>query len=161
MTFEEMVEFAMERLDPAQPERRATRDKVRKRIRGGLGDGKLPRLDLQTMDVDRHAFIYWARTKWPGKFNIPISVPGALSDTARLAASADGALLPTDIATCHALLRQQRWLLQMLDARSRAQDQIIADLRPDAERYRQIREKNRKSARKPRRESGSWYGPLG
>ena len=58
MTFDEAVEFVMERLAVPTPEQRATRDKVRKRIRYGLGDGTLPRLDVETLDVDHDAFVY-------------------------------------------------------------------------------------------------------
>lgn len=148
--FDEAVDFVMERLAVPTPEQRATRDKVRKRIRYGLGDGSLPRLDVQTLDVDRDAFIYWARKKWPGKFNIPIEVPGVLSDGINLAARPEELFLPSDIETCHALLRRNRFLLQMFEARCLAQDVLISELRPDAERYREIREKNRESAKKPR-----------
>ena len=150
MRFDVAVDFVMERLAVPTSEQRATRDKVRKRIRYGLGDGSLPRLDVQTLDVDRDAFIYWARKKWPGKFNIPITIAGALSDEMKMTVTPDAQLLPSDIAACHALLRQKQLLLQLLDAKCRAQEQIIADLRPEAEKYRKIREKNYESAKKPR-----------
>lgn len=150
MTFNEVVAFIMERLDVPQPERRSTRDKVRKRVRSGLGDGKLPRLDLETTDVDRDQLIYWARTKWPGKFNIPITVPGHLRDTAALAGQAEVLALPASIEECHALIRgldsRNRLLVMMLNR----QAAIISDLRPLAEQYERNREKNRESAKRPR-----------
>lgn len=150
MTFDEAVAFVMERLAVPTPEQRATRDKVRKRIRYGLGDGSLPRLDVQTLDVDHDAFIYWAREKWPGKFNVQITTAGKLSDVVHIAGTPEANVLPSDIATCHALLRQKQLLLQLLDAKCLAQERIIGDLRQDAEKYRQMREKNRESAKKPR-----------
>ena len=150
MRFDEAVEFVMERLAVPAPAQRATRDKVRKRIRYGLGDGSLPRLDVQTLDMDRDALIYWARTKWPGKFNIPITIPGALSDEVKLTATTQEQVLPSDIAACHTLLQHSRFVLQALEAKCRAQEQVIAELRPLAEQYRRNQEKNRQSARKPR-----------
>lgn len=150
MTFNEAVDFIMERLDVPQHERRATRDKVRGRLTYNLGIGKLPRIDLETTDVDRNELTYWARTKWPGKFDIPISVPGHLRDTAALAGQAEVLALPASIEECHALIRgldsRNRLLVMMLNR----QAAIIADLRPLAEQYERNRAKNRASAKKPR-----------
>ena len=150
MTFNQAIDFIVERLEVPHHERRSTRDKVRKRVRSGLGDGKLPRLDLETTDVDRDQLIYWARAKWPGRFNIPITVPGHLRDTAALAGQAEVLALPASIEECHALIRgldsRNRLLVMMLNR----QAGIIADLRPLAEQYELICEKNRASAKKPR-----------
>lgn len=150
MNFEQIVDFILERLDVPAPDRRATRDKVRKRVRYALGDGTLPRIDILSMDVDRDELICWARSKWPGKFNIPVSIRGFLSDQVKLTGNTEGLLLPADVDTCHALLLQKRALLQAMEAKCRALENIIADLRPDAEKYRQMREKNRLSAKRPR-----------
>lgn len=150
MTFNQMVDFIMERLDVPPPERRATRDKVRKRVRSGLGDGKLIRLDLETIDVDRDQLIYWARTKWPGKFNIPISVPGNLRDTAALDGQAEALALPASIEECHAQLRQAHRALMFLRLINNTQAEAILRLKPLAEQYERICEKNSLSAKKPR-----------
>ena len=150
MTLDQAVDFIVNGLDVPSHEKRATRDKVRKRVRGGLGDGKLPRLDLDTMDVSRDELIYWARKKWPGKFLMPIKTHAGISEQLNIAVKTDGQQYPSDIERCHALLRQMQWLLQMLEAKSAAQERIIEDLRPDAARYRQNRDKNRISAAKPR-----------
>jgi hypothetical protein len=150
MTFNQMVDFIMERLDVPQPERRSTRDKVRKRVRSGLGDGKLIRLDLETTDVDRDQLIVWARTKWPGKFDIPTNSFVQVSDSANFDGELDAVKLPASIEECHALIRglnsRNRLLVMMLNR----QAAIIADLRPLAEQYERNRAKNRASAKKPR-----------
>lgn len=150
MAFDEAVDFVMERLSVPAPEQRATRDKVRKRIRYGLGDGSLPRLDVQTLDMDRDAFIYWARKKWRGKFDIPISIPGDLSDTVALVGELDGLHLPSSLAECHHLLRDLTSRNRLLAMMLNRQAEVIADLRPLAEQYLRNREKNRTSAKKPR-----------
>ena len=152
MTFEQGVDFIVEHLAVAAHDRRATRDKVRKRVRYGLGDGSLPRVDLATTDVDRNALIIWCRTKWPGKFvDIPVRYEDQIQENVSLRDGTDAIAYPSDVASCHALLRQNRMLLQLLAAKCRAQEQIILDLSPDAQKYRQMREKNRESAKKPRR----------
>lgn len=150
MTFDEAVDFIVGRLDVPPHERRATRDKVRKRVRGGLGDGKLPRLDLATTDVGSDQLIYWARTKWPGKFNIPVSVPANAADTMSIAGSADAMTLPSTIEQCHASIRKLFADNRMLAMIAQRQASIISELRPLADQYERNREKNREAAKKPR-----------
>jgi len=150
MTFDEAVDFVMERLAVPTPEQRATRDKVRKRIRYGLGDGTLPRLDVETLDVDHDAFVYWAREKWRGKFDIPISIPGDLGDTAVVGGEVDELHLPSSLSECHHLLRELTRQNRMLSTLLNRQAAVVANLRPLAEQYQRNREKNRISAKKPR-----------
>lgn len=151
MTFDQAVDFIVDGLQAPEHARRATRDKVRKRVRYGLGDGSLPRLDLGTTDVHRNELILWSRKKWPGKFtDTPVNFTEHCQDGIGVRAETDAFRFPSDIASCHLLLRQSRMLLQLLEAKCRAQEQIIGDLRPDAQKYRQMREKNRESAKKPR-----------
>lgn len=150
ITFEESVAFILRHLDFPASEQRALRDKVRKRVTYALGNGDLGRVDVQTLDVDRNHLIIWARTKWPGRFTMPIDVRGQLAETVGLAAEADGFELPVDLAQCHDRIRlltgQNRMLTMMLDQKA----SIIAELRPLAEQYKRNREKNRASAKKPR-----------
>ena len=152
MSFDEVVDFIMERLKPPAHERRATRDKVRKRVRGGLGDGKLPRIDLATTDVQRNDLIYWARSKWPEAFKgLPIRMDAdAASHAGADGVVADGFRLPASILECHAELRSlwsQVEILKLINGRHALE---IARLKPLAERYEHNRAKNRKAARKPR-----------
>ena len=151
MTFDQAVNFIMDRLDVPDHERRATRDKVRKRVRFGLGDGKLPRLDLETTDVGRDQLIYWARNKWPGKFDIPITIPAHISETASFGGDADAMIFPSSIEECHNIIRRQESENRLLAMMVHRQASIIADLRPLAEQYERNREKNRGAAKKPRR----------
>lgn len=151
MTFDQMVEFAMERLNPARPERRATRDKVRKRIRGGLGDGKLPRLDLATMDVGRDHFVYWARGKWPDAFRgIKVKVEADAEASANLAGEFEPLTLPATMAECQALIRKMHSDLAIQRLTIAQQKRTIDRLKPLAEQYERNVDKNRHSARQPR-----------
>ena len=150
MNFDEAVDFVMERLAVPVHEHRSTRDKVRKRIRYGLGDGSLPRLNVQTLDVDRDAFISWARKKWRGKFDIPISVPGDLSGAVSMGDQLEALHLPSSLGECHQLLRRLTRENLLLAAMINRQAAVIAELRPLALQYQRNREKNRKSAQKPR-----------
>ncbi|WP_417473289.1 hypothetical protein [Luteimonas mephitis] len=154
MNFDQAVAFIIDVLNVPVPEKRATRDKVRKRVRYGLGDGSLPRLDLQTTDVDRDQLIDWARKKWPGKFNMPINLVVHMADTVALGANADGLPLPSDLQACHAKLQEARRAIALLRLINSSQAVQIARLKPLAEQYERICEKNRAAARKPRSGEG-------
>lgn len=151
MTFEQAVDFILKGLKVPASDRRATRDKVRKRVRYGLGDGTLPRLDLTTTDVDLNELVLWSRQKWPGKFtDTKVQTFEKLSDRVELGVGAQAFDFPVDIEACHTIIRDllaDRRLLQMMVTRQAA---VIAELRPPAEQYERIRKKNRASAGKPR-----------
>ena len=150
MTFDEAVEFILNQLETPANEQRAMRDKVRKRVTYALGKGHLPRLDINTQDVDRDELIHWARTKWRGKFDIPINVSGLLSDTADFRGTPDHLLLPATIEACHASIQQLASSNRLLVMMVNRQAAVISDLRPLADQYERNRAKNRASARKPR-----------
>lgn len=150
MTFDEAVEFILSRLETPAPEQRATRDKVRKRITYALGIGRIPRLDVVSMDIDRDQLIYWARTKWPGRFNTAITVPGELADSVNVNPKLDATHLPNDLQACHAMLMEAERETELLRSMIRSQAARIAHLKPLAEQYERNRERNRTSARKPR-----------
>jgi len=151
MTFEQAVDFIVEGLKVPASDRRASRDKVRKRVRYGLGDGTLPRLDLLTTDVDLNELVLWSRQKWPGKFtDTKVQVFEKLSDGVGLGAGAQVFDFPANLQACHTVIRDllaDRRLLQMMVTRQAA---VIAELRPLAEQYERNRAKNRASAGKPR-----------
>lgn len=151
MTFNEAIDFIMERLDVPPHERRATRDKVRGRVTYNLGSGNLPRVDVQTNDIDRDELIYWARTKWPGKFNnIPIRVGEQLASTANMGAASDELVLPPTLEACHEKLMEAHRALVLLRLINNSQAAHISRLKPLADQYELICEKNRASAKKPR-----------
>jgi hypothetical protein len=150
MTFEQAVNFILERLDVSAPDRRAMRDKVRKRVRYALGGGSLRRLDVQTTDMDQDEVIYWARSKWRGKFDIPIEVSAPMSDILAFADSAGALPLPSNIDQCHRLVRELAARNRLLEMMVHRQANIIDGLRPLAEQYERNRAKNQSSARKPR-----------
>ena len=151
LTFDQAVDFILKGLKAPASDRRATRDKVRKRVRYGLGDGTLPRLDLTTTDVDLNELVLWSRQKWPGKFtDTKVQFLEKLSDRVELGVGAQAFDFPADIEACHYIIRDllaDRRLLQMMVTRQAA---VIAELRPLAEQYERNRTKNRASASKPR-----------
>ena len=150
MTFNEAIDFIMERLDVPQSERRSTRDKVRGRVTYNLGSGKLPRLDLTTNDIDRNELINWAKAKWPGKFNIPTNSFVHVQDSFRAGGQAEGLTLPSSIEECHAQLQKTHRALMVMRLINNSQAEHILRLKPLAEQYERICEKNSASAKKPR-----------
>lgn len=152
MTFDQAVDFIVEGLDVPEHARRATRDKVRKRVRYGLGDGSLPRMDLQTTDVDRTELILWSRIKWPGKFTeFLVQAMASMSDHMALGAENNAFRFPSDIEDCHACIQKLASHNRLLQVMLQRQDSVIAELKPLAEQYERNRAKNRAAARKPRR----------
>ncbi len=151
MSFDQVIEFIMERLDVKEHDRRATRDKVRKRVRYGLGDGSLPRIDLQTMDVDRNELILFARKKWPGYFEQERTVQHAdCFESVGLTDKLSVQEYPADVNQCHDLIRQKNALLSLLMTRARVVDALMEQWRPIVKQYESNCAKNRESARKPR-----------
>ena len=150
MTFDEAVEVILSRLETPAPEQRATRDKVRKRITYAPGIGSLPRVEVQSMDIDRDQLIYWARTKWSGRFNIPINVPGHLADSANVNGTPHDVRLPGALDESHQEILRLTQENEMLKVKCLELLGQIAALRPLAEQYERIRQSNRESARKPR-----------
>lgn len=154
MTYDNSVDFILNELAVPEPEKRATRDKARKRLTYALGKGHLPRIDVRTLDVDRDELIYWARKKWKGHFKMPIEVLDHLSDTMNLSAKSNALQLPNDLQKCHALILDAESRIRFLGIMVSSQAATIQRLKPLADQYERNCEKSQASARKPRHRRG-------
>ena len=131
---------------------RATIDKVRKRLAYAVEKGELqvegaPRAPRYALPL----VVAWARRKWPGQF---------LGSTAEHTAEGQSNLnfadalhhdvFPGDLRRSHEELRKAYVQIRQLVAELTAALAEIDRLKPLAEKYEQIREKNRQSAKRPR-----------
>jgi hypothetical protein len=131
---------------------RAAIDKVRKRVVYATEKG-----ELQTWGVPRMQFyslplvIAWARKKWPGKLNrFPARQEVEVKEAVGLGDRLISFSYPGDLDRSHEQLKKAYKQINDLTAALKAAYAEIDRLEPLAERYEQIREKNRKSAKLPR-----------
>jgi hypothetical protein len=135
---------------------RTTIDKVRKRLLYAVGKG-----DLQTMGLaNEYQLFYaaqtfaWARKKWPESFDdIPIKQDAVASDSLGVTDKVKTWVYPGTVDACHELLREAYDEIEILQAELASAELENARLQPLAERYIENREKNRRSARKPRKDA--------
>ncbi len=146
----EMAMLIALRTRPAGEPLRTTIDKVRKRLVYATKNG-----DLQTA----HAGLYfvpqtiaWSQKKWPGKFDgLPAEHTSTATATAVFHDEAWGFVIPGDLPRCQEALRDAQRENQQLQAELKAARAEIDRLKPIAEKYEQIREKNARSAKLPRK----------
>jgi len=151
MTFDQATDFIIERLDPPLTERRRARNRVRGRLKYALENASLPRALLNGTDVHRDALIFWARSKWPGKFeDIPIKVQIRGHTSMKFNAMGTAIGLPSSIEECHELIISLSERNRMLVTANEAQAKVIGNLKPLADRYVRNRAKNQASARRSR-----------
>jgi len=131
---------------------RAAIDKVRKRVAYATEKG-----ELQTWGVPGAQFyclplvIAWARKKWPGKLNrFPARQEVEVKEAIGLGDRLISFSYPGDLDRSHEQLKKAYKQINDLTAALKAAYAEIDRLEPLAERYEQIREKNRKSAKLPR-----------
>lgn len=145
-----MAALIASRIRPAGEPMRATIDKVRKRLVYATSNG-----DLQTSPADLYfapQTIAWAQKKWPGKFNDLASEHSATATaTMVIRDEAMAFVIPGDLPRCQDALRDAQRENQELQAQLKAARLEIARLKPIAEKYERIREKNARSAKLPRK----------
>jgi hypothetical protein len=129
---------------------RARRSRVSNRLRHHLGKGLLAKPTDGVFCVG--AMAAWARRVWPGVFN---DLPAVLSpvtdhgsDRLKITDSMIERLLPTDVAGCYAMIKEQDAQIAALRAELAAERKRVRELTPDAQRHREIKEQNRKNATK-------------
>jgi len=140
------------RIQPTGEPLRTTIDKVRKRLVYATEKG-----DLQTA----HAGLYyvpqaiaWSLKKWPGKFDgLPAEHNATATATAMFRDEAQLFVMPGDLPRCQDALRDAQRENGQLRAELKAAHTEIAQLKPIAQKYEQIREKNTRSAKLPRKGS--------
>lgn len=88
--------------------------------------------------------VAWAREKWPGKFtDLPAMISESLHDGIVCRDFMDMVVLPPTLDKCHALIDQQHHRIGELEEALRAATNEIARLRPEAENWRALCEKNK------------------
>lgn len=131
---------------------RAAIDKVRKRVvyateKGELQTWGVPRMQFYSLPI----LIAWARKKWPGKLNrFPARQEVEVKEAIGLGDQLTSFSYPGDLDRSHDLLKKAYGQIKELTASLKAAYAEIDRLEPLAEKYEQIREKNRKSAKLPR-----------
>lgn len=132
---------------------RAAIDKVRKRVEYAVQKG-----ELQVDGIPGMRFyclplvVAWATEKWPGNF---LELPANHEKTAKSAFGIGDQLIgdtyPGDLDRSHEALKKAYGQIEELIAGLKAAYAEIDRLAPLADRYLQNREKNRQSAKTPRK----------
>lgn len=137
---------------------RQAKDKVRKRLVYAVEHGELTLIDATESDAGLFfvpVIMTWARTKWPGALqDIPAEFDSQMRSTIALGDRCNGHHLPADIDDCHRVLMESYRTIGLLKgalSQFQVENQRLAAL---AEKYEQIRENNRLSAKRPRK--GAW-----
>lgn len=138
------------RIRPAGEPMRATIDKVRKRLIYATDHG-----DLQTV----HAGLYfvpqaiaWSQKKWPAKFDdLPAEHSATATATAVFRDEVRAFVIPGDLPGCQKALENAQRENHQLRTELKAAQAEIDRLDPIAEKYEQIRKKNTRSAKLPRK----------
>ncbi|MFT3806705.1 hypothetical protein [Arenimonas sp.] len=154
----ELALWIAERVKPPGEPIRKTIDKVRKRIAHAVKIGALhpaPKsLTFYVPEVEA-----WAKNKWPSEFSdVPRVEIIRIVERLAISVSADMRLVPGDLDRCKQELKnafqkidEAEDLNKHLMKELKAAREEVDRLRPLAERYENIRRKNRLAASRPRR----------
>lgn len=133
---------------------RSTVDKVRKRMLYAVNNDELhvmaPSDEFQLFFTPQ--VFAWARKKWPDALSdVAIKHEEKASDRVALRAAVKNWHYPADVGKCHELLRAAYTDAEALEEELASANRELQRLRPLAERYEENREKNRRSAKRPRK----------
>jgi hypothetical protein len=154
LSFAEVVELVAPRVRESRDSLRQAKDKVGQRLRYAIRQRVVKASQPGGRSYELGTIVAWARHKWPGKVNdLPMV---AITATAHIrledaTASARGYTVHRDIELCVKALNEALDRNAKLEAELTAAKQEIEKLRPLANRYLKNRQKNRESARRPRR----------
>lgn len=151
VTVHQAVELLVGQLQPSGSELRATKDRVRKRIVYALVKGKLRHAGEGQEGLDKNDLLVWARGKWPGQIKLKTTQFVDVEDTVNFSDKISGDSYPANLDECHRLLRDARRKLMGKDLQCVMLMGEVARYRADAEKFRQICEKNQLSAGLPRK----------
>lgn len=138
---------------PDGESQRITTDKVRKRLRYAVENGSLHFIGNGELQLFFAAEVFaWARQRWPEAFgDIRVRHEANTSDAMKIRDSASARVLPGNLENCHELLRNTYSEIDLLKEELVWAEKEIARLRPLAERYEENRQKNRRAAKRPRK----------
>lgn len=154
----EMASLIALRVNPHGESMRNTVDKVRKRIVYAADQGELHYVGPKALGLFFvPEVLVWAREKWPGALSdLPVSQEANAQVGMKLDATLSTYHIPGDLARCQEALQDALLTNRELERRLSTTEAEIERLGPLAEKYEQNREKNRQSARKPRKDP--WHG---
>lgn len=126
------------------------RNRVSHRISYAVKRGEL-------VESSRGFFVFgdlagWVRNTWPELFNDwPRKLYGYFDFTWGFRSSADAVVLPGSLKPCHDMIRDMHEKIAGLEKSLQRVQLEIERLRPDAEQWHKLRDRNRANASKPRK----------
>lgn len=149
---QEMALLIALRINPKGEPVRATVDKVRKRLLYAVETDDLHVIEpVKLFHVPQ--VMAWARRKWPEFFReVQIHHEANGQSHLRLKDTITADWIPAEIEQCQDVLQTAYTTIHTLERELAAAHKELARLRPLAERYEANREKNRRSAKRPRKE---------
>lgn len=150
-TLTELAALFVPRIRPFGEDAGSTTDKFRKRVRYAVRRG-----DLETAGPDIYYLphvVAWARKKWPGKVDDLLAEQTTTTSTSL--GVGDNMLMsvvPGDLPRCQQALQDAQRDIYALQAELKSAHAKIARLTPLAERYAEICQGNRESARLARKD---------
>ena len=141
------------RVKPQGEEMRATIDKVRKRLVYAVDQDDLHPIGPPGLQLFLSGEVFaWARRKWPEAFpDVRVRQETHAQSHLAVAVMANTDLIPGDLDRCQATLRETYRTIDRLERELADVLKEAEQLRPLAERYKQNSEKNRNSAKRPRK----------
>lgn len=142
------------RVRPPGEDGRATIDKIRKRLRYAVKIGEVHPMLSESGLFYVPEVIAWAQRKWPDKLCDLVGEHAASAHSNLLVHDkVQHTSIPADLPSCQDALEDAQQLIHKLRADIASAHAEIARLRPLADKYEQNREKNRQSAKLPRKSS--------
>ncbi len=151
-TLSQVADFLVPKIRRPGEGLRAVIDKVRKRVEYAAKNGDL---EAQVIAGKRlyclPLVLAWASRKWPANFpGVTTRQEGTASGAMGFTGGGSGFTYPGDLKESHAALRVAHMRIYELTEALKSAQLEIDRLRPLAEKYEEICEKNRKSAKRSR-----------
>lgn len=150
ITRTEAVARIAERVCRSDEEQREARNRVSHRISYVVKRGELSPLPGGNFVFGDFAF--WVRKTWPDLFgDWPCFVNVTAESTLHINSFVDAVILPVSLERCREVITDMHKTIGKLKKDLQAAHIEIEQLRPDAERWRKLRDKNKANASKPRK----------
>ena len=142
------------RINPKGEPLRTTVDKVRKRLLYAVEHDELHLIGPPPLGLFHvQQVMAWARRKWPEAFSeVQVHHEAEGQSHLGLKDSLTADVIPGELERCQDVLQTAYTTIHTLERELAVAHKELARLRPLAERYEQNREKNRRSAKRPRKE---------
>lgn len=137
-------ELIAERIKTPNESLRQCKNKINGRLKTAIANGKIE-VDAKG-NLFTNSLSSYVKAKWPGCFDdwpSPLIIGGVIGRGFESKLDAHLYYLPENVAACHDEIRRLYGELTSLEKTNKAQALELKALKPDAMRYRQIKEKNR------------------